>query len=227
MRVSVVESTSEVICHFSLSSRQSNVIMSLQEWKLQLEKLPPLEADFTGKTIIVVGSNTGLGKEAVRHFVRLNASKVIIAVRSVSKGKAAQQDIETTTGRHGVTEVWEIDLARSASVKEFAARVATLPRVDAVVANASIAVSKLEILEGNESMVTVNVINTMLLVLLLVPILQLYALKWNVVPVICIVGSDIHSWTKFPNWKEPNILEATRTKKSYKPSEIEGSVLHM
>jgi len=64
--------------------------MSLQELKLQLEKLPPLKADFTGKTIIVVGSNTGLGKEAVRHFVRLNASKVIIAVRSISKGKAAQ-----------------------------------------------------------------------------------------------------------------------------------------
>ncbi|PMD44397.1 short-chain dehydrogenase/reductase-like protein [Hyaloscypha variabilis F] len=196
--------------------------MSLNDFKFQLQKLPPLKADFTGKTVIVVGSNTGLGKEAVRHFVRLNASKVIIAVRSISKGKAAQEDIETSTYRHGVTEVWEIDLARSASVKEFAARVAALPRVDAVVANASVATAKLEILEENESMVTVNVINTMLLVLLLVPILQVSALKWNIVPVISVVSSDIHSWTKFPAWKAPNILEAIKTNMKNGIPEMEG-----
>jgi retinol dehydrogenase 12 len=180
---------------------------------LQLEKLPNLQVDFQGKTIIVVGSNTGLGKEAVRHFVRLNASKVIIAVRSLPKGKAAQEDIDSTTNRHGITEVWEIDLGRSASVKEFAERVATLPRVDAVVSSASIGMPTSEILEGNESMITVNVINTMLLVLLLVPILHVSALKWNTVPVITVVGSDMHSWTKFPSWKTPNILEDIKTKK--------------
>ena len=38
-------------------------------------------ADFSGKTIIVTGSNVGLGKEAVKHFVRLGAKKVIMAVR--------------------------------------------------------------------------------------------------------------------------------------------------
>jgi retinol dehydrogenase 12 len=66
-----------------------------------------------------------------------------------------------------VAEVWEIDLTRSASAKEFAKRVATLPRVDAVVSSASIATPRFEILEDNESMVTVNVINTILLILLL------------------------------------------------------------
>ena len=187
--------------------------MSVSDLILQFQKLPQLQADFTGKTVIVVGSNTGLGKEAVRHFVRLNASKVIIAVRSSSKGKAAQEDIESTTKIHGVTEVWEVDLALSASVKEFAQRVATLPRVNAVVSSASIGVPKSEILEGNESMITVNVINTMLLVLLLVPILQLSALQWKIVPVITVVGSDMHSWTKFPSWKAPNILEDINNKK--------------
>jgi retinol dehydrogenase 12 len=195
--------------------------MSLSEIKAQLEKLPPINADFTGKTVIVVGSNTGLGKEAVRHFVRLNASKVIIAVRSISRGKAAQEEIEATTKRHGVTEVWEIDLASSASVKEFAKRVATLPRVDAVISSASIAMAKFEILEGNESMVTVNVINTMLLVLLLAPILQVSALKWDTVPVINVVGSDIHSWTKFSASQAPNILEAIKQNKELS---MEGSV---
>jgi retinol dehydrogenase-12 len=176
----------------------------------QLEKLPYPKADFTGKTVIVVGSNTGMGKEAARHFVRLNASKVIIGVRSLGKGKAAQEDIETTTKRHGVTEVWEIDLTSSLSVKNFVKNVAALPRVDAVISNASIAIPKLEMVEGNESMVAVNVVNTMLLVLLLVPILQVSALKWNIVPVITVVGSDIHSWSSLPAWKSPNILESLR-----------------
>ena len=176
----------------------------------QLENLPYPEADFTGKTVIVVGSNTGMGKEAVRHFVRLNASKVIIGVRSLGKGKSAQEDIETTTKRHGVTEVWEFDLTSSASVKNFVKNVAALPRVDAVISNASIAIPKLEMVEGNESMVAVNVVNTMLLVLLLVPILQVSALKWNIVPVITVVGSDIHSWSSLPAWKSPNILESLR-----------------
>jgi NAD(P)-dependent dehydrogenase (short-subunit alcohol dehydrogenase family) len=179
---------------------------------LQLEKLPYPKADFAGKTVIVVGSNTGMGKEAVRHFVRLNASKVILGIRSMAKGEAAQKDIEATTNRHGVTEVWEIDLASLASVRKFAKRVAALPRVDAVVSNASIAIPKFELLEDNESMITVNVINTMLLVLLLVPILQVSALKWSIIPVITVVGSDIHSWTNLPAWKSPNILESLKSK---------------
>jgi hypothetical protein len=81
--------------------------------------------------------------------------------------------------------------------EEFAKRVATLPQVDAVVSSASIATPKFEILEDNESMVIVNVINTMLLILLLALILQVSALGWDIVPVIS-VGSGIHSWTKFP-----------------------------
>jgi hypothetical protein len=45
--------------------------MTLSDFRLQLEKLPLINADFTG-----------LGKKVVCHFVRLNASKVTIAVRS-------------------------------------------------------------------------------------------------------------------------------------------------
>ena len=62
-------------------------------------------------------------------------------------------------------------------------------------------------------MVIVNVINTMLLILLLALILQVSALKWDIVPVISVVGSGIHSWTKFPAWKSPNILEAIKRNK--------------
>jgi hypothetical protein len=97
--------------------------------------------------------------------------------------------------------------------EEFAKRVATLPQVDTVVSSACIATPKFEILEDSESMVIVNVINTITLILLPAPILQVSALKWDIVPVISVVGSSIHSWTKFPAWKSPNILEAIKRNK--------------
>jgi NAD(P)-dependent dehydrogenase (short-subunit alcohol dehydrogenase family) len=155
-----------------------------------------------------------MGKEAVRHFVRLNASKVIIAVRSISKGEEAKKDIETTTKRNGVLEVWELDLCRYSSVKAFAAKLATLPRLDAVVANASIATHNFELCEDTESTITVNVISTFLLILLVLPIMRISASQWNIKPVITVVSSDIHSWTKFPEWKAANTLEALNDEKT-------------
>jgi hypothetical protein len=58
----------------------------------QLEKVPPLvTADLTGKTVMVVGANTGLGFEAAKHFARMNAGRLILACRSPSRGKAAAE----------------------------------------------------------------------------------------------------------------------------------------
>lgn len=67
---------------------------------------------FAGQTIIITGSNVGLGKEAARHIARLGASKLILAVRNVEAGEEAKRDIENTTkcGK-SVIEVWKLDLA--------------------------------------------------------------------------------------------------------------------
>nr|POF15594.1 short chain dehydrogenase sol3 [Quercus suber] len=108
----------------------------------------------SGKTVIVTGANTGLGKEAVRHFVGLGAAKVIIACRSTSKGEDAKRDIETSTKRTGVIEVWELDLADYASVQAFAKRVQGLERVDAVLENAGISTTQYKFVGGNESTIT-------------------------------------------------------------------------
>jgi retinol dehydrogenase 12 len=61
--------------------------------------LPKPTKDFTGQTVIATGSNTGLGLEAARHLSRLNASLIIIAVRNLSKGAAAKQNILQSTNR--------------------------------------------------------------------------------------------------------------------------------
>ncbi|KAI9874677.1 MAG: hypothetical protein M1830_009419 [Pleopsidium flavum] len=122
---------------------------------------------FTGQTIIVTGANCGLGLEAARHFIRLHAEKVILAVRNLEKGEAAKQSIETSEKRVDVVEVWQLDLASYESVKQFASRAEGLNRLDVVVENAGIVTKKLSMMEDNESSITTNVISTFLLALLI------------------------------------------------------------
>lgn len=177
-------------------------------------KPPVPTTSFTGKTIIITGANIGLGLEASKHFVRLGAQKVIIAVRSLSKGTAAKAEIDTTTKRTGVVKVWELNYAKYDSVKAFAARVATLARIDAVILNAGISTQEWEVFEGNESTITVNVISTTLLMFLLLPTLRASAEKWNIEPVLTVVGSGVHAYTSFPEGKFLNILEALNDEKT-------------
>ena len=169
--------------------------------------------DCTGRTIIVTGANVGLGKEAARHYVRLNAEKVILACRSLDKGEAAKKDIEATTGRKGAIEVWQLDLGSYQSVKQFAERAKTLRRLDSIVENAGISTTNYKAVEDNESTsklrfdlrrrtvctdyrtVTVNVVSTFLLALLILPKLQETGRQFNVTPNLTIVSSEVHFLT--------------------------------
>ncbi|KAK8134438.1 hypothetical protein PG984_006450 [Apiospora sp. TS-2023a] len=171
--------------------------------------LPVPSKDFSGHTIIVTGSNQGIGLEAARHFVRLKAAKVILAVRTVSKGEEAKRSIEASTGRQGVVEVWSLDLCSYASVQAFAERAATsLDRLDALVSNAGINISTFELAEDNESITTVNFVSTFLLAILLLPKLRETSLNQNKDAVLTFVGSFLHLVAKFEERKASNILEA-------------------
>ena len=112
--------------------------------------------NFSGKIIIVTGSNVGLGEEAVRHLVWLKAEKAIVALRSIAKGEADKAESEVKSGRTCITEVWELDLSPYASVKAFAKRAATFDCLDAAVLDAGIAMENFDIQEDNESTVTME-----------------------------------------------------------------------
>ena len=128
-----------------------------------------------------------VGREASKHFIRLNASKVILAVRSIKKAEAAKAEIEAQTKRTAIVEVYRLDYPSYASVKAFAARVAEPERLDIAVLNISVATEQFEISENNENTLTVNFIS---IALLLFPILRSTAEKYNIEPVITIVGSE-------------------------------------
>ncbi|KAF2119284.1 hypothetical protein BDV96DRAFT_514799 [Lophiotrema nucula] len=171
-------------------------------------KLPVPTSSFAGQTVIITGANTGLGLEAARHIVRLGAEKVILAVRTVAKGEAAARDIISSTKvKSNTVEVWQLDLSDYESVKAFGARVATLDRLDAVIQNAGILTNNFDVLEDNESHITVNVISATLVGLGALPKLKETSIRFGVKTRLEFVGSDMQWIAK------------------YKESETSGSIL--
>ena len=129
---------------------------------------------FENQTVIVTGSNVGLGLEAARHFYRLNCAKLILAVRTISKGDEAKKDIISSVEHRSddAIEVWPLDLSSTQSAIAFAERAKELPRLDVLVENAGISHQSWSFSEGFETSIQVNVLNTFLLGLLLLPKLQ-------------------------------------------------------
>lgn len=184
----------------------------------QLFFTPPYPThDFAGQTVIVTGSNVGLGLEAARHFARLNCAKLILAVRTISKGEKAKESILSSTKRTSdCIEVWSLDLSSSASVRAFARRAGGLERVDVVVENAGLSVAGYGIMEGNEASLQVNVINTFLLALLMLPTMRETAEKFGTTPHLEIVSSEAHFMAGFPEKNEDDIYAKLNDEKEFK-----------
>ena len=170
------------------------------------KRLPYPKGSYAGKTVVITGSNTGLGKEAARHYVRLGVGRMILAVRNLDNGHAAKQDIEATTKcAKDVIQVWQLDMASYANVQKFAARIdAELDRVDIFIANAGVARAKYSTAEDNEEMITVNVVSTFLLAALVMPKLKATAVRFTTRPTFTITASGAHAFTQFPQKSAPD-----------------------
>lgn len=136
----------------------------------------------------------------------LGAAKVILAVRTISKGETARESIiQSTKVDAAVVEVWSLDLGSHSSVKAFAERVnKELPRLDVALLNAGIATDKFKIVEGDESTIATNVTSTFLLGMLLLPKLKETAKKFPDAPKphLTFTSSEVHFMTTFPTGKD-------------------------
>ena len=170
-----------------------------------VRKLPVPTTSYQGKTVIITGSNVGLGLEATRWIIRLGASRVILACRNVEKGKAAVRDIQATTKCSSDTlEVWQLDMASYTSVQAFATRAKTeLPRLDVFIANAGINSHEFNLIEDNEAMVTINLVSLFLLGFLLYPMLRETATQHKTQTYFTTTSSDLHQLAKFEERKAP------------------------
>jgi NAD(P)-dependent dehydrogenase (short-subunit alcohol dehydrogenase family) len=93
--------------------------------------------DLAGKTAIVTGASSGIGKEAARALAAKSAA-VVLAVRNIAKGEAAAADIRQSAPRANVS-VEMLDVASFASVAAFAERIkAAHQKLDLLINNAGV-----------------------------------------------------------------------------------------
>lgn len=112
--------------------------------------------DQSGKVVIVTGANSGLGYETTKALAAKGAT-VIMAVRTVSKGETARDEIlaEIPSAK---LEVMRLDVGDLSSVREFAdAFKAKYDRIDILANNAGVmAIPRQETADGFEMQLGVN-----------------------------------------------------------------------
>ncbi|KAI1192114.1 putative short-chain dehydrogenase [Nemania serpens] len=171
------------------------------------------DVDLQGKTAIVTGSNTGLGLEVSRQLLDLGLSKLILAVRSTTKGEAARESL--LLGRspksHDI-EVWPLDLSDYSSIIKFGERANTLARLDIAVLNAGVFKVEEEFspATGFEQAIQINYLSNALLMLVLVPVLR--QKKGSVPGRLVLVSSDTAGWAKFPEQGASPLLPVFKQK---------------
>ncbi|XP_040061922.2 retinol dehydrogenase 11-like [Ixodes scapularis] len=126
-----------------------------------------------GKTVIVTGGSSGIGKETAKELARRKA-RVIIACRNITKAKEAAEEILDCTQQKVVVK--HLDLASLKSVRKFAKDILlTEPRLDVLINNAGMVYQgkKLQLTEdGYEVTFQTNYLGPFLLTLLLVELLK-------------------------------------------------------
>jgi len=124
-----------------------------------------------GKTIIITGANTGIGKETARELGK-RGGKVILACRDVAKAEAAAEELRADNG--GVYVVKKLDLASLDSVREFCQDIITTETyIHILINNAGIMhCPQWETRDGFEMQLGVNHFGHFLLTLLLLPTIK-------------------------------------------------------
>ncbi|XP_023207584.1 dehydrogenase/reductase SDR family member 13-like isoform X1 [Xiphophorus maculatus] len=94
-------------------------------------------ARLKGRTVVITGSNTGIGKSTALELAKRGA-RVILACRNKEKAEAAAFDIRSESGNPQVVFM-QLDLASLKSVRSFAETfLKTEPRLDILINNAGV-----------------------------------------------------------------------------------------
>lgn len=126
-----------------------------------------------GKTVIITGANSGIGKETARDLAKRGA-RIIMACRNMETAKQARDEIVKESGNDAVF-VKKLDLSSQGSVREFAADVVkTEDKLDVLIHNAGFAETfkKSKSVDGIEFTMATNHYGPFLLTHLLIDLLK-------------------------------------------------------
>jgi len=128
--------------------------------------------DMTGKTCVVTGANSGIGKETALALAKMGA-RVVLVCRDQQKGEAAVADIRRDAPS-AQRDLLIADMSSFASVRALAAQIREkCPRLDVLINNAGAAVPKRTLsADGIEMTVAGNHLGAALLTLLLLDLLK-------------------------------------------------------
>ncbi len=126
-----------------------------------------LEVDLGGRSFLVTGANSGLGKATAQALAALGA-KVWLLCRSAERGRQARDEIRHATGNPKVY-LETVDLADQGSIRRLAKRF-TDRRVDVLIHNAGLLPAERQTTpDGLELTFAVHVVGPLLLTRLLLP----------------------------------------------------------
>jgi NAD(P)-dependent dehydrogenase (short-subunit alcohol dehydrogenase family) len=129
-----------------------------------------LDVDLSGKTALVTGANSGLGKAAAAGLARLGA-RVVMLCRDEARGRAALGELERETGRRAFDLV-RLDVSDLGEVRRAAERLRA-GSVDVLVHNAGVLPDRRETTrDGLELTLATNLAGPFLLTGLLLPALE-------------------------------------------------------
>ena len=121
-----------------------------------------------GKTVVVTGANSGIGKAAATELARRGAH-VVMTARDRARGEAARDDVRRASGNAQV-DLLLGDFAVLDQVRALAAELARLPGIDVLINNAGLMLSvRSETRDGFETTFQVNHLAPFLLTTLLLP----------------------------------------------------------
>ncbi|KAI0430781.1 hypothetical protein F5Y09DRAFT_341353 [Xylaria sp. FL1042] len=185
--------------HFNITpEKEASIFQYLyRQFFGKTSSLTKNDANLAGKTAIVTGSNTGIGLETVRQLLDLGLSKLVLAVRDVSKGEVARKDLSAGRVETHEIQIWSLDLGSYQSIIGFAERAKTLGQLDIVILNAGLwkVNESFNSSTGFEESIQVNYLSNVLLLALLLPALKSKAPAHP--PRIVLVSSDTAAWVHF------------------------------
>jgi NAD(P)-dependent dehydrogenase (short-subunit alcohol dehydrogenase family) len=175
--------------------------------------------DLSGRTAVVTGANSGLGKVTARELVRKGA-RVVMACRSRDRAEAARADLLAEVPEADLS-VEILDLASLDSVRQFAEHFTqSYDRLDLLYCNAGImAIPRSETADGFEMQFGVNVLGHFALVGRLLPALM--GTEGSRVVTL----SSMAAWSGKIYFDDPNLQRGYGRWKAYNQSKLADLML--